>query len=128
LQIPIKDIIVKSRIRKNMGDLAALADSMKRIGQISPVVVNEKNVLLAGGRRLAAAKLLGWRSINAVIADLPEDVYNLEFEMEENVQRCDFTPEELSRAQRRLYKLKNPGFFYRILRAIARFFKRLFKL
>jgi ParB family chromosome partitioning protein len=111
-----------------MGDLESLADSMKRIGQISPIVITDKNVLLSGGRRLAAARLLGWRSINAVIADLPEDVYNLEYEVEENVQRCDFTPEELSKAQRRLYKLKNPGFFYRLLMAIVRFFKRLFKL
>jgi ParB family chromosome partitioning protein len=111
-----------------MGDLQLLAESMKRIGQISPIVITGKNVLLSGGRRLAAAKLLGWRSINAVIADLHEDVYELEYEIEENTQRCDFTPEELAKGQQRLYRLKNPGFFRRIWLAIIRFLKRLFKL
>lgn len=128
MQVPLKDIIVKKRVRKNMGDLQSLADSMKRIGQISPIVITNKNILLSGGRRLAAAKLLGWRSINAIIADLHEDVYKLEYEIEENTQRCDFTPEELEKAKKRLYRLQHPGFFYRIWLAIVRFFKRLFKM
>jgi ParB family chromosome partitioning protein len=128
MQIPLEEITVKKRVRKNMGDIKALADSMRRIGQISPVVISEKNVLLAGGRRLEAAKFLGWKSINAVIAKLPEDISNLEFEIEENKQRCDFSPEEMSNALRRLYRIKHPGIFRRIWNSIVRLFKRLFKL
>lgn len=128
MQVPVGNIVVKKRVRKEMGDIASLADSMRRIGQISPIVLTEKNVLLAGGRRLAAAKLLGWRTINAVIADPPANIHKLEYEIEENVQRCDFSFEELARAQQRLSKLKNPGFFRRIWNAIAAFFKKIFKI
>jgi ParB family chromosome partitioning protein len=128
MQIPIADIIVKKRIRKEMGDLEALADSMNRIGQISPIVITEKNVLLSGGRRLEAARRLGWRTINAIVAKLPGGVTMLEVEIEENKQRSDFTPEESSRAMKRLYRQKHPGFLRRLWNQIVRFFKILFKL
>ncbi|MDR1507836.1 MAG: ParB N-terminal domain-containing protein [Treponema sp.] len=126
MQIPISEIIVKKRVRKEMGDLRALADSMSRIGQISPVVITEKNVLLSGGRRLKAAKTLGWQTINAVVARLPEGITPLEFEIEENEQRRDFTPEESAGAASRLYRQKHPGLFRRLWNCIVRFFKKLF--
>ena len=125
--IPIEDIKEKKRIRKEMGDITALADSLKRFGQISPIVVTKDNVLVAGGRRLEAARTLGWRTINAVIADIPDEVTKLEYELEENIQRRDFSVEEEQEAVRKIIKLKNPNFFRRIINAIIRFFKRLFK-
>jgi ParB family chromosome partitioning protein len=128
MQVPIADIIVKRRVRKEMGDLEALADSINRIGQISPIVITEKNVLLSGGRRLEAAKRLGWRTINAVVAKLPGGVTMLEIEIEENKQRCDFTPEESAKAMKRLYRQKHPGFFRRLWNSIVRFFRMIFKL
>jgi ParB family chromosome partitioning protein len=128
VQIPISEIIVKKRIRKEMGNLQALADSMNRFGQISPIVITEKNVLLSGGRRLEAAKYLGWNVINAIVVKLPRGVTMLEVEIEENKQRCDFTPEESSKAMKRLYRQKHPGFFCRLWNCIIRFFKNLFKL
>jgi ParB family chromosome partitioning protein len=120
--------MVKKRIRKDMGDIASLAESMKRFGQISPIVVNHANVLIAGGRRLEAARFLGWRTINAVIMDVSGDVSKLEYEVEENVQRRDFTPQEAAEAAREIHKLKNPGFFRRIRNGLIRFFKWLFKI
>jgi ParB family chromosome partitioning protein len=128
MQVPITDIIVKKRVRKDMGDLEALADSMNRIGQISPIVLTEKNVLLSGGRRLEAEKRLGWRTINAIIAKLPGGITMLEIEIEENKPRRDFTPEESAKAMKRLYRQKNPGFFRRLWNHIIRFFRMLFKL
>jgi ParB family chromosome partitioning protein len=111
-----------------MGDLSALAESMKRVGQISPIVISRKNLLIAGGRRLEAARLLGWRTINAVVADLPDRTSRLEYEIEENLQRRDFNPDELSRASRELYRRKNPGFWGRLWNGIVRFFRRLFRM
>jgi ParB family chromosome partitioning protein len=125
--VPIEDIKVKKRIRKDMGDIAALADSMKRFGQISPIVITKNNLLLAGGRRLEAARSLGWKSIHAVIADTGDELARLEFEIEENIQRRDFTFEETEEAMRKVERLKNPSIFRRMLNAIIRFFKRLFK-
>jgi ParB family chromosome partitioning protein len=127
MQVPIEDIRVKKRIRKDLGDIPALAESMKRLGQITPIVINKKNILIAGGRRLEAARSLGWRTINAVIAEVSDELTSLEFEIEENTQRRDFDPGEMAAANRKLYRLKNPGFFRRIFNALARFFRRLFR-
>jgi ParB family chromosome partitioning protein len=126
VQIPLNDIIVKKRVRKEMGDIVSLADSMKRYGQMYPIVLNKRNQLIAGGRRLEAARYLGWRTINAVVLDLNDNLSLLEYEVEENLQRQNFTPEELARAARRLNKLRNPGFFRRIRDAFLRFLKKLF--
>jgi ParB family chromosome partitioning protein len=128
MQVPIKDIIVRKRIRKEPGDIESLAESLKRFGQISPIVVSRKNVLIAGGRRLLAAKHLGWRTINAVISESSGELARLELEVEENIQRRDFNMEEVAAATRKLYRLRNPGFFRRIWNAIVRLFKRLFKI
>ncbi|MDR2094334.1 MAG: ParB/RepB/Spo0J family partition protein [Treponema sp.] len=126
MQIPIKDIKVKRRIRKEMGSIEGLAESMKRFGQISPIVLSKSNVLIAGCRRLEAAKLLGWKTINSVIADIPDSLSALEYEIEENSQRLDFNNNEIAEAGKRLERLKNPRFFRRIWNALVRFFKRIF--
>ena len=123
----IDDIKVKKRIRKEMGDIAALADSMKRFGQISPILITKKNVLIAGGRRLEAARSLGWRTINAVTAEISDELTKLEYELEENIQRRDFTPEEAEEAALQIHHLKNLSLFRRIVNAIVKFFRWVFK-
>ena len=127
MKIPIEDIVVKKRIRKELVDIDALAESFKRHGQISPIVINKKNVLIAGGRRLEAAKLLGWRTVNVIVSDSVDELEMLELEIEENIQRRDFNVEEITEATKKVHKLQNPGFFRRILNAITRFFRNLFK-
>jgi len=126
MQVPVKDIKVRKRIRKEMGDLGALAESLKRYGQISPIVISKRNNLIAGQRRLEAAKLLGWRTINAVISESAGELAHLELELEENIQRRDFSMEEIAAATKDIDRLRNPGFFRRILNAIIRFFRKLF--
>ena len=126
--IPIEDVKVKKRIRKEMGDISALADSMKRFGQINPILISKKNVLIAGGRRLEAARRLGWTNINAVVAEIPDELTKLEYELEENTQRRDFTPAEANEAVQKIHRLQSPSLFSRILSAIKKFFKRLFRI
>jgi ParB family chromosome partitioning protein len=109
-----------------MGDIIALADSMKRYGQMSPIVLNSRNQLIAGGRRLEAARYLGWHTINATVIDVNEKLPMLEYEVEENLQRQNFSAEELAQAVRKLNKLRNPGFFRRIWNALLRLFAKLF--
>jgi ParB family chromosome partitioning protein len=128
MQILIKDVVVKRRIRKEMGDIESLAESFKKFGQISPIVINKKRVLINGGRRLEAAKYLGWKTINAVTVDINGKLGKLEYEVEENLQRRDFNSEELAEATRKIYRLRNPGFFGRIWNRIVDFFKRLFRM
>lgn len=128
MQVPIADIKVKKRIRKDMGNIEALADSMRRFGLLNPITITKKNVLIAGGRRLEAARILGWHTINAVVLEMPGRISPLEFEIEENLQREDFSPEEISAATKELNKLKHPGFVRKILYALIRLVKKIFKI
>ncbi|MFP3042454.1 ParB/RepB/Spo0J family partition protein [Treponema primitia] len=128
MQVPLDEIIVKKRVRKEMGNIPSLAESMKHFGQMSPIVLNSRNQLIAGGRRLEAARYLGWRTINAVVMDISDNLSKLEYEVEENLQRQNFTPEEITQAAKKINKLRNPGFFRRILNGIIKFFKMLFRI
>ncbi len=121
--VPIKDIKVKKRVRKDLGNLDDLKDSLRIYGLLNPITLNRKNELIAGERRLEAAKQIGWTNINANIIDNISDIEQLEIEIEENNQRKEFTEEELLEGYKRLERLRNPGFFYRIYL----FFKRLFQ-
>jgi hypothetical protein len=60
---PIASIKIGKRHRRDLGDVAALAASIEDIGLINPITVDENGLLLAGGRRLAACKQLGWKQI-----------------------------------------------------------------
>jgi hypothetical protein len=66
-RLPIDAIKVGERIRKDMGDIAALAKSIEDIGLLQPIIVTPDGLLLCGERRLRAAKLLGWTEIPVVI-------------------------------------------------------------
>jgi ParB family chromosome partitioning protein len=61
--MPVADIKVGKRIRKDMGDIEGLAESIEDIGLLNPISVDEDGRLLAGARRLAACKRLGWKTI-----------------------------------------------------------------
>lgn len=120
--VNINDIKIKKRVRRDLGDLEALKNSLRTYGLLNPITINSKYELIAGERRLQAAKQLGWTNINAVVQSNLSDVEELEMELEENNQRKEFTKEELLDGYRRLEKLRNPS----IWRKIRLFFKKLF--
>ena len=124
--VKIEDIKVKKRVRRDLGDLTALKDSMHRYGLMNPITLNSNYELVAGERRLEAAKSLGWERINANILDSNVDnIRQLEMELEENNQRKGFTDEELMEGYKRLEKLKNPPLIMRILKFIANIFIKI---
>jgi ParB family chromosome partitioning protein len=112
--VPISQIKIKRRVRKDLGNLDDLKDSLRTYGLLNPITINSKYELIAGERRLTAAKEIGWTNINANIIDNLSELEQLEMEIEENNQRKEFTEAELLEGYRRLEKLRNPGFFYRI--------------
>jgi ParB family transcriptional regulator, chromosome partitioning protein len=63
----IADIKVGRRIRKDMGDIAGLAESIEDLGLLNPITVAADGRLLSGERRLRAAKLLGWTKIAVIV-------------------------------------------------------------
>jgi ParB family chromosome partitioning protein len=72
-------------------DLAELADSLREHGLVQPIVVRAKGdryQLIAGQRRLAAAKRLGWEKVLVRVLDV-EDRQMSEIAIVENLQRRD---------------------------------------
>lgn len=127
MQVRIDEIVIRKRIRRNLGDIVPLMESMKKFGLMTPIIINKENELIAGRRRLEAAKQLGWRTINATVVDKDDPLEKIEMEVEENIQRRNFTTDELADAYTRIDRLKNPGFFRRIWNAVTRFFRRVFR-
>ena len=126
MQVLIKDIKIKKRVRKDLGDLEMLKDSLKRFGLMNPITINSQNELVAGHRRLEAAKALGWTSIDAVQVDTKDKLLLLELELEENVQRKPFTDDELYDGYEALEKLRNPSFFTKLLMKLQSLFEKAF--
>lgn len=87
----IDDIRVGDRVRKDMGDINALADSIKTHGLIHPPAVTSDGRLIAGHRRIQACIHLGMTDIPVRVID----VANLfAAERDENEVRKAFTPSE----------------------------------
>ncbi len=126
MQVNIKDIIIKKRARKDEGDLTKLMESLDKIGQLNPIILNSKMELIAGFRRLTAAKKLGWTKINATIIEIHDKADMLAIEIDENVQRLDFDEADLAEAYKKLAKLRRKNIFVRVWLGIKGFFKKLF--
>ena len=86
--------------RQRMRGVPELASSMKTYGLLQPVVVRPVEggyVLLAGHRRVAAARSLGWESIPAIVRPATDDEAYL-LTIVDNLQRQDLSPREESAA------------------------------
>lgn len=92
--------------RKNFNEnnLNELAESIRHYGIIQPLIVTQTNgkyELIAGERRLRAAKILGMQSVPAIIRQAGEQ-QKLELALVENLQREDLNPIEMAIAYRKL--------------------------
>ncbi|MEM2159746.1 MAG: ParB N-terminal domain-containing protein [Candidatus Nitrosotenuis sp.] len=65
--VPISQIKIGTRLRKDLGDISSLTSSIEQIGLLQPIVLTEDLRLVAGERRLTAVQKLGWKEIPAVI-------------------------------------------------------------
>ncbi len=106
MKIAIERIKVdeSTRIRKDIGDLSKLEESINQVGLINPVLIDENDTLVAGFRRLSACRKLGWKEIEVTVVQLEGDELKmLEAEAAENLFRKEFTHDEiLAVHQRRL--------------------------
>jgi len=125
MQIVIEQIRIPDRVRKETGNLEPLMESLKRCGQLNPITVTRDFELVAGFRRLSAAKRLNWKLIDATIVDGYDEERRLTMELEENIHRKDFTPEELLEGWKRLDALRHPKLGTRIKNAFKNIFSKL---
>ena len=92
------------RLRMDDAALASLTESIRQHGVIQPILVTETidgYTLVAGERRVRAARIAGLDRIPAIVRQLA-DRQQLELALVENLQREDLDPMEAARAYRQL--------------------------
>jgi len=92
----ISDPGLKARFARDDRALSELAESMGNVGLLQPILVVEDEDeyrLVAGSRRLAAAKLLGWEKIPAQVYQ-KGDLDEARITIIENLQREDLSAVE----------------------------------
>ncbi|MDP3999671.1 MAG: ParB/RepB/Spo0J family partition protein [bacterium] len=93
--------------------LRELASSIREFGILHPLVVSKVETptdtgtsveyqLIAGERRLMAAKMVGLERVPAIVKFMPTDRERLELAIIENIQREDLNPIETARAYAKL--------------------------
>jgi ParB family transcriptional regulator, chromosome partitioning protein len=107
IEIPVGAIAPNPRQpRTNFDDetLRSLAASIREVGVLQPIVVRrnaDAYELIAGERRLRAAKLAGLATVPVILRD-SEDTDSLREALIENIHRDDLGPIELAEAFREL--------------------------
>ncbi len=106
-EIPLKDIKAnpyQPRDVFNEEKLQELADSIKEFGIVQPLIVRRKNKsveLVAGERRLRAAKMAGIKKVPVIFREYTDEQM-MEIALVENIQRHDLNPIEEAQGLRRL--------------------------
>lgn len=107
--VKLEDITVGERFREDLGDLEELIESIREKGIIQPMTVDSNMVLLAGGRRHAAATAAGLPTVPVIIREFVDEIDSREIELFENIYRKDFDWSEQAKIVSRidaLYKEK----------------------
>jgi ParB family chromosome partitioning protein len=107
MMLHLEQIGVGRRHRTDMGDIAALAESIRDIGLLHPLVIDPHCQLVAGARRLGAVRELGWTHVPVRMVDsLHDALLALRAEQDENTCRKEFPPSEAVRIGQTLEELE----------------------
>ncbi len=116
-----------TNVRTSAGDVGELAESMRVRGLEHPILIRQASdnpgmfEVIAGSRRLAAARELGWKRIDARVVQCDE-VQALCLSLDENVKRGDLSARELGEVINRLMARcpDDPGDEKVVLKWVAR--------
>jgi ParB/RepB/Spo0J family partition protein len=90
-RIPLGDLhAADDNIRREVGDVSELAASIQSVGILEPLLVSPNAggyVVVAGARRLAAAKAAGLTEVPAIVREVT-DAERVEIGLIENCQRA----------------------------------------
>lgn len=107
LQISVDKIVpnrFQPRLEFNEKALNELADSIKEHGIIQPLVlrnIGDKYEIIAGERRYKAARMLGFKTVPAVIRNV-DNTKSAELAVVENIQRKDLSAIEEAQSYKKL--------------------------
>jgi hypothetical protein len=97
-KLPIAEIIVRPRVRSDLGNISEFAEDIKNRGMLHPVIVNQNRELVAGYRRLQVAVSLGWTEIPVTIIPTEPSLAQFDMQLAENMKRKNLNPLEISEA------------------------------
>lgn len=104
--LPLESIIVDRDIRQRRKiEVTDLVISLRQNGLINPIVVDREAKLIAGERRLTAAKELGWQEIDVRYADTLDPIELQILELEENIKREELDWQDQVDATARIHQL-----------------------
>ena len=96
VEIDLNDVVEYRKIRNDLGDLTQLEQSVRELGLIFPLVVDQNNRLISGSRRLAACRNIGKTSANALRVEIDDDsMLDLDIQSGENLCRKPLTSDEI---------------------------------
>jgi ParB-like chromosome segregation protein Spo0J len=73
MAVPLQELVTHPA-NPRRGSVETIMESLKRFGQVRPIVVShDDGMILAGNHTFLAAAELGWDKIACVMVDLPED-------------------------------------------------------
>jgi ParB family chromosome partitioning protein len=118
--IPISQIYIGKRRRRDYGDMEGLKKDLTENGQITAITVcppteedrqdpdytQQPWSLVAGGRRLRAAVELGWTTIRAIDREALPELQRRVLELAENIQRKDMSMVEVVQAKQEIYLIR----------------------
>ena len=100
----IAEIVIRERARTKVGDITSLANSISMVGQLTPILIDENNVLIDGLHRLKALESLEREIVEArVVSGITQDDHFL-IELLSNMDRKEFAWHEEIELK---YKLHN---------------------
>lgn len=103
--IPLEKLVPSRNLRIESGDISELMVSIKEHGLLQPIrvrpITNGMYQIIAGHRRFLSHRMLGRRTISAVVVEETDEAAAVQG-IVENLQREDLTPIELAQGIREL--------------------------
>ena len=114
LEVPTDQLEISPvNVRRDIGDISELADSIREQGILEPLVARRTSggqyEVIIGARRLTAAQQLGLPVVPVVVQDI-SDADAIVRSLVENLQRGDLSLEERVEAYKRLQDLESTRF------------------
>lgn len=111
-KVAVTEKIDTGRVRRDFDHVPALSQSLKEMGMIQPIILEESDKpeeyywLMAGESRLRAAIMAGYTEVPAILRDQATPRLAKTVELEENLRRKDMSFTEKALGMRQLHLLK----------------------
>lgn len=116
IEVPLQSLRASEQPRPLItADVDRMAASLREVGLISPIRIRRAGdgwQIVAGHHRVAAARAIGWESINAIVTEAGENLQAELIEIDENLCRSELSPAQRTAAIKRrkqIWEALHPG-------------------